>query len=117
MTVPLLLTASNGRNWLTFEAYDTHQWRKAIEWLRHERFLESGAPVVGADEGILPSFVRQNVTIAAGFDNWSGNYLLAECDEGDRVILDLANYVAAQDRRNLAWAQHARVTPCLRSTS
>jgi hypothetical protein len=65
-------------------------------------FAESGGPVSGLDEGILPSFVRRSVTIAAGFDNWSGNYLLGECDESDQIILGLANHVYAVDRRSAA---------------
>lgn len=99
MTEPLLLTAANGHNWITFEDYETPQWHQAVEWLLCEGFTESGAPVIGFDEGILPSYVKQGVTIAAGFDNWSGNYLLAQCDKGDQVILKVANIVSANDRR------------------
>lgn len=99
MTTPLLLIAANRHNWIAFEDYETPQWRSAIEWLRREGFTESGAPVIGFDEGILPSYVKQGVAIAAGFDNWSGNYLLAECDRGDQVILKVANHVSANDRR------------------
>ncbi|HVK95971.1 MAG TPA: hypothetical protein VM571_14740 [Noviherbaspirillum sp.] len=102
MTNPLLLTAANGHNWITFEDYDTDQWFLAIDWLRREGFNESGAPVIGVDEGVLPSYVKQGVAIAAGFDNWSGNYLLAECDKGDQVILKVANQVSAIDRRSVA---------------
>jgi hypothetical protein len=102
MTEPLLVTAANGHNWITFEDYETPQWRLAIEWLRREGFTESGAPVIGLDEGILPSYIKQGVAIAAGFDNWSGNHLLAECDIGDQVILKVANYVSANDRRTAA---------------
>ena len=102
MTVPLLTTAANGHSFLTFETYGPPQWHMALEWLKRESFVESGVPVFGLDEGILPSFVRHGVTIAAGFDNWSGNYLLAECDEGDQIILGLANYVSAVDRRSVA---------------
>lgn len=102
MTEPLLLIAANGHNWITFEDYDTPQWRLATEWLRREGFTESGAPIIGLDEGILPSYVKQGVVIAAGFDNWSGNYLLAECDKGDQVILKVANHVSANDRRTAA---------------
>lgn len=99
MTEPLLLIAANGHNWITFEDYETPQWCLAIEWLRCEGFFESGVPIIRFDEGILSSYIKQGVTIAAGFDNWSGNYLLAECDKGDQVILKVANHVAANDRR------------------
>lgn len=102
MNEPLLLTAANGYNWITFEAYDTPHWHKAIEWLIREGFTESGAPVRGLEEGIFPSYVKQGVVIATGFDNWSGNYLLAECAKGGQVILNVATYVLANDRRSAA---------------
>lgn len=99
MTKALLTTAANGHNFLTFEDYETPQWRLAIEWLKGAGFSESGTSIVTLDEGIFPSFVRNSVTIAAGFDNWSGNYLLANCEIGDQIILALANYVSVDDRR------------------
>ncbi len=102
MTAPLLNTAANGHNWLAFEALNTPKWNVALEWLKRDGFVESGSIIRGIDEGILPSFVKQGVTVAAGFDNWSGNYLLAQCQGGDRVILELAKHVAAQDRRSTA---------------
>lgn len=102
MTQPRLQTAANGHNWITFEAYDTPQWFQAIEWLKREGFTESGTPVIGLDEGVLPSYIKQGVTIAAGFDNWSGNDLLAECNEGDEVLLKVAAYVSARDCRSVA---------------
>ena len=102
MAEPLLMTAANGHNWITFEDYDTPQWQLAVEWLRIEGFTESGSSVIGLGEGILPSYVKQGIAIAAGFDHWSGNYLLAECDKGDHVILKIANHVSASDRRSAA---------------
>ena len=93
MTEPRLSTAANGHWWITFEADDTPQWFMSIEWLGREGFIQSGTPVLGFDEGILPSYVKHGVTIAAGFDNWSGNYLLAECEQGDQVILRVAHHV------------------------
>lgn len=99
MSKPSLITAANGHNFLTFEDCDPSQWRLAIEWLKREGFSESGAPVVGFDEGILPSLVKHEVVIAAGFDHWSGRYLLAKCALGDQVIASLASHVLATDRR------------------
>ncbi len=64
-----------------------------------EGFTEAGKQVVWLDEGILPSYVKQGITIAAGFDNWVGNYLLAECDRGDQVILKLAIHTSSTERR------------------
>lgn len=94
-----LVIAANGRHWLTFETGDAPEWQQALAWLRRERFIESGAPIIGPEEGLLPSFVRQGVTVAVGFDQWVGPYLLAECEEGDRVIGQLAGFVGADDLR------------------
>jgi hypothetical protein len=107
MEIPLLLTAANGRNFLTFEAYDTPQWFAAVDWLTDQRFERTSQAagvqsVLGLDEGIMPSFVREEITILAGWDNWSGNYLLAECENGDKVLATLANHVAAEGRRPAA---------------
>ena len=107
METPLLLTAANGHNFLTFEAYDTPQWHAAVEWLTARGFstrpiLVGGTPIIGLDEGILPSYVRGEISIAAGWDNWSGNYLLAENEQADSVLAELASHVAAKDRRSAA---------------
>ncbi|WP_316674885.1 hypothetical protein [uncultured Tolumonas sp.] len=99
MTTALLTIAANGHNFLTFEDYETNQWRLALEWLKGSGFSESRTSIVTIDEGILPSFVRNSVTIAAGFDNWSGNYLLANCEIGDQIIIALARHVSADDHR------------------
>lgn len=104
MGAPLLLKAANGRNFLAFEAFDTPQWFAAVEWLTTQGFarralLMESQPIIGCDEGIMPSFVRGGVTLAAGWDNWSGRYLLAECALGDGLLLELARRVAAQLRR------------------
>lgn len=102
MAAPLLTHAANGRNWLTFEVSDAAKWRMAREWLTRAGFVETGDAVLGLDEGILPSLVRGDVTVAAGFDHWSGSYLLAQCDKGDQVVADLAAHVAAKDCRRPA---------------
>lgn len=107
METPLLLKAANGRNFLAFEAYDTPQWFAAVEWLTAQGFTRrspftEARPVIGCDEGIMPSFVREGVSLAAGWDNWSGNYLLAQCEQGDGLLVDLARHVGAVDRRSVA---------------
>ncbi|SMC29333.1 hypothetical protein SAMN02745857_03772 [Andreprevotia lacus DSM 23236] len=95
----LLTTTANGHNFLTFEGRNTGKWREARDWLLREGFVESGRNVIGVDEGVFPSFIKQEISIAAGFDHWSGDYLLATCTMGDNIIVSLANYLAAQDRR------------------
>jgi len=38
------------------------------------------------DEGILPSFIKGSLIISAGWDNWSGCYLLSESKERDATL-------------------------------
>ncbi len=59
--------------------------------------MESGRTILGPGESIFPSFVRPGVSIAAGCDDWCGNYLLASDKSGDRVLLDLVAHLAAVD--------------------
>ena len=102
MTEPLLTVAANGHLFLTFEEFETPQWQEALTWLANQAFQQTGDTVKGLDEALLPSFVRHSVSIAAGYDNWAGSYLLAECLQGDAVLVDLARHVGAQDRRPVA---------------
>ena len=102
MTEPLLTVAANGHLFLTFEEFETPQWQEALAWLANQAFQQTGDTVKGLDEALLPSFVRDTVSIAAGYDNWAGSYLLAECLQGDAVLVDLARHVGAQDRRPVA---------------
>jgi hypothetical protein len=106
MDTPLLLRASDGRNFLAFEGYDTPEWFVAVEWLASQGFSRGldapGTPVVALDQGIIPSFERGETILHAGWDNWSGNYLSASCDNGDRVLVELASHVGATDRRPVA---------------
>jgi hypothetical protein len=52
-------------------------------------FQRVGAAVVGLDEKIYPSFKRSDLTIATGWDIWSGHYLLSECATGDEFLRTL----------------------------
>ena len=40
----------------------------------------------GLDEVIAPDFVRDNIRLLAGWDNWSGYYLLSENAAGDDFL-------------------------------
>lgn len=87
MNKPRLHTAENGRVSIDFEEYDSPQWFEAVSVLEKEQgFVRTGEALIGMDEGILPSFVKGGVSIAAGWDNWSGSYLLSESSEGDEVL-------------------------------
>lgn len=87
MNKPRLHTAANGHAAIDFEDYDSPKWFEAVFLLESEQdFKRAGETVIGMDEGILPSFVKGEISIEAGWDNWSGNYLLSKSHDGDEVI-------------------------------
>jgi len=61
-------------------------------------FQRVGSVVTGLDEIIYPSFQHSDLTVATGWDIWSGNYLLAACAVGDEFLRTLFNEL--HDREN-----------------
>ncbi|AKZ61888.1 hypothetical protein F506_03690 [Herbaspirillum hiltneri N3] len=49
-------------------------------------FIRHGDTLIGFDEGINPSFLRADLEISSGWDNWKGSYLLANSDTGDVIL-------------------------------
>ncbi|WP_338520047.1 hypothetical protein [Alteromonas gracilis] len=90
MKQPKMLVAANDHVVINFEEFDSKLWSDAVKHLEiHLGFSRCGERVAGLDEGILPSFVNGKVSIEAGWDNWSGNYLLSTCGAGDKVLSNL----------------------------
>jgi hypothetical protein len=84
---PSLSIAANGHVTLDFGDYDSVAYQQACAKLENELgFSRQGDSVAGLDEGISPSFLRAKLEISAGWDNWSGSYLLANSDEGDEIL-------------------------------
>ncbi len=84
---PLLHTAANGHLMICFEDQASTAWFVAQNYLElNLGFARSGQAIIGAGEGIYPSFSRGQVEISAGWDTWSGDYLLASCWAGDEVL-------------------------------
>ena len=92
MKIPSLFQASSGFLTLEFEAYDSPEWLSAVNMLENDLgFVRKGETLTNMDEGILPSFIKESLIISAGWDNWSGCYLLLESKESDvtlRVIYE-----------------------------
>ena len=99
MESPLLSIAANGRYFLTFEDSEDAIWELALNWLASQGFLTEGEAFDGLGQVVYPSFVKGDLEISAGWDNWSGNNLLAETPETDHVLLEMSNLVQAIDRR------------------
>ena len=87
---PTLHTAANGHLALDLnESSDAH-WLSLTEYLIKLRgFKRTGSPVIGVDEQIHQDFQCAEFTLAAGWDNWSGHYLLSESVAGDAFLQKL----------------------------
>ena len=85
-----LHTAANGHLTINFNDSPPSSWREVSDRLEKEYgFARSGHGVVGLDETILKDFVSRDLTLAAGWDIWSGYYLLSESEAGDRFLTNL----------------------------
>lgn len=54
-------------------------------------FRRVGAVVAGLDQTIYPDFERPDLTLAAGWDIWSGHHLLSESAAGDEFLQRMCN--------------------------
>ena len=55
-------------------------------------FRREGSRIVGGGEAIAPDFVRGGIRLHAGWDDYSGYYLLSTCDAGDAFLRQLAGH-------------------------
>lgn len=81
-----LSTAANGHLTLDFDDSPEELWEVALKRLKAEGYRETSEPVLGPGQSLFPSYVRWSVLLMAGWDEWSGNYLMATCDEGDILL-------------------------------
>ena len=56
-------------------------------------FRREGIRIFGPDEQIAPDFVRGNLRLLAGYDDWSGLYLLAKDEQGDSFLETFAREI------------------------
>ncbi|MBB1387775.1 hypothetical protein H5119_20065 [Pseudoalteromonas sp. SG45-5] len=83
--------AANKHVTIDFNDYDNPKWSEAEKILEVElSFDRIGNQVAGIDEGIFPSFIKDDIKIDAGWDNWSGCYLLSTSKQGDELLKQLA---------------------------
>ncbi len=96
MNKPNLHKAANGHLTIDFEEYNSPKWSKAISILEIELgYDRKGETIAGLDEGIMPPFVKGSISITAGWDNWSGNYLLSESKETVEILQSLYRKIMA----------------------
>jgi hypothetical protein len=91
---PEMHTASNGFLSLDFGDYDSPLAMSISHLLEIDwGFRRQGPAVLGVDEGISPNFVRGEIVLAAGWDNWSGQYLLSTSKDEDEILRQIFNMI------------------------
>lgn len=92
---PDLHTASNGFLSLGVGDYDSPLAVSISDFLETDwGFTRDGPAVFGMDEGVSPNFVRGEIVLAAGWDNWSGQYLLSNSNEGDAILRQIFGMIS-----------------------
>ena len=87
---PTISIAASGHVTIDFGAYDSELYQRACATLEVALgFVRQGKTVFGLEQGVEPSFLRDEVEISTGWDNWSGRYLLANSDPGDAILRHL----------------------------
>jgi hypothetical protein len=87
---PTLDTAANGHLTLSFNELSDACWLSLAENLiKLQGFKRLGSPVIGVDEKIHQNFQCAEFSLAAGWDNWSGHYLLSDSVAGDVFLKKL----------------------------
>lgn len=93
---PTLHTAANGHLTLNLNELPDSYWLSLAENLiKFRGFKRVGSPVIGVNEQIHQSFQCAEFALAAGWDNWSGHYLLSESVAGDVFLQKLFNQLRA----------------------
>jgi len=98
---------------IAFEEDGSSAWLDACAILeKRYGFARIGKAAIGAGQGIHPDFCLGRIQISAGWDNWSGDYLLANCREGDQIIQELFEAtkepaIIPRDKSDLAAANAA----------
>jgi len=87
MTKPSLHRAASGHLTLDFNDLPESYWLGvSLRLESHHGFTRVGPAVPGAHEQIHQGFARPDFALAAGWDNWSGHYLLSDSAEGDDFL-------------------------------
>ncbi|MBN6713396.1 hypothetical protein JSY17_05260 [Pseudomonas capsici] len=91
---PTLDIAANGHLILGFNELSDYCWLSLAENLiRFRGFKRLGSPVISVDEKIHQSFQCAEFSLEAGWDNWSGHYLLSDSVAGDFFLQDFFDQI------------------------
>ena len=95
---PSLQHAANGHLTLALDCVGSALWSTLAHHLEDELgFARTGSEVKGVDEGIHHDFRRDELVLAAGWDNWSGDYLLSSSVEADDLLRKLFAGIGPDD--------------------
>lgn len=98
--LPTLLKAANGHLMLCLGGLPESYWEALMHRLVSlHGFAREGRQIVGPGEGIYPDFRRSDCHIEAGYDTWSGNYLLSSSVVADDFLRRLLHELDADARR------------------
>ncbi|MCE6978194.1 hypothetical protein EI534_12505 [Pseudomonas frederiksbergensis] len=93
---PTIHKAVNGHLSLDFNELSDACWLSiAEELIKLRGFKRMGSPVIGVSEQIHQNFQCAEFNLAAGWDNWSGHYLLSDSVAGDVFLQKLFDQVRA----------------------
>ncbi|WP_397459080.1 hypothetical protein AB3464_04690 [Pseudomonas asplenii] len=93
---PTLHKAANGHLSLDFNEWPDTCWLSLEEELITRRgFKRVGSSVIGIDEEIHPGFHCAEFSLSAGWNHWSGRYLLSESVAGDIFLQGLFDQLCA----------------------
>lgn len=63
-------------------------------------FQATSSPLEGLDV-IYWDFVRGEIPITVGWDNWSGCFVFAETEEGDEIVREIGQYLEETLNENI----------------
>lgn len=82
--------AANGHLELDFNELSEARWLSITEELTTLQWLKcAGSPVTSVSEQIRHDFQCAEFSLASGWDNWSGHYLLSDSMAGDVFLRNL----------------------------
>lgn len=83
---------SNGhKSYEIFEADESFILKMASVLIDKFKFEKQHEPLVGLD-GCYIDLYRGQIRVTVGWDNWSGCFAMAYCNEGDNYIIKLSEY-------------------------
>lgn len=88
-----IYTAANGQK--SYEVFDASAGlvsvlARLLE--EHFEFILITKPVIGVDE-VIAEVIRGEIKLGLGWDNWSGAYIMAFCDEGSGLLDEISLFL------------------------